>query len=154
MPAGASTVSGSVSGPTLRQILVVVSVCICPFVASSCATGINAGHFQSVDPMFTGSVNSGDKQASDREESSDETTIRNAVSSANLEELGDASIAWANLDTGSRGAVTAISEIREGALLCRKFTASRESFEGVSLYRGTACLIEDGNWIMREFAPV
>ena len=38
---------------------------------------------------------------------SDETTIRNAVSSADPEQAKGQPLAWANADTGSRGAISA-----------------------------------------------
>ncbi|MBL0967107.1 MAG: M20/M25/M40 family metallo-hydrolase, partial [Blastomonas sp.] len=39
----------------------------------------------------------------------------------------------ANADTGSRGAIQALAEVRQGKDLCRTFTASRERFDGVAL---------------------
>jgi hypothetical protein len=82
---------------------------------------------------------------------SDQTTIRNAVSSANLEELGGQKLSWANAETQSRGAISEVREIREDAVLCRTFKTSRESFEGVALYAGETCLGRDGAWYMRSF---
>lgn len=82
---------------------------------------------------------------------SDEMTIRNAVSSANLPDLGDEPLSWANADTGSQGAITSIVEVERSGLRCRSFVASRESFEGVSLYTGEACLQGNGLWLMRKF---
>lgn len=102
----------------------------------------------------TGSISPSNPTAtSDTEVWSDEMTIRNAVSSANLPELGDEPLAWANADTGSQGAITRIEEIERKGLRCRKFVASRESFEGVALFAGEACLQANGLWLMREFAP-
>ena len=45
-------------------------------------------------------------------------------------------------------------EKQEDGLLCRKFTASRESFDGVALYAGDACKGERGAWFMRTFKPL
>ena len=85
---------------------------------------------------------------------SDEETIRNAVSSAIVEpEAGD-EIGWANANTGSRGAIRALVERKDGLRLCRRFTASRESFDGVHLYRGEACLESTRNWSMTAFDRV
>ena len=67
---------------------------------------------------------------------SDEATIRNAVSSADVAADRQRQIAWANADTGSRGAISALVESKEERHLCRKFTTTRESFDGVALYRG------------------
>lgn len=90
----------------------------------------------------------------DHEKLSDKATIRNAVSSANIEELHAGSLPWANIDTGSRGAITDISEFSEAQIRCRKFTVSIESYEGVALHRGTACLVSSGEWKMIEFASI
>ena len=85
---------------------------------------------------------------------SDETTIRNAVSSADPEQARLQPLAWANADTGSRGAISSMLEKQEDGLLCRKFTASRESFDGVALYTGDACKGDRGTWFMRTFKPL
>jgi surface antigen len=85
---------------------------------------------------------------------SDEATIRNAVSAADLEIMAGAPLPWANADTGSRGAVHALAEVRNGANLCRSFTASRESFDGVAMYRGEACMVAPGQWRMQQFRPL
>ena len=85
---------------------------------------------------------------------SDEETIRNAVSSAIVESAGEDGIGWANANTGSRGAIRQIIEKREGSRLCRRFTASRESFDGVHLYRGETCLGSTKIWTMTAFDRV
>ena len=81
----------------------------------------------------------------------DQTTIRNAVSSANLDELGAAPLAWANVGTDSRGSVFDIAELRDKSALCRTFKGSRESFDGVRLFNGEACMDSGGGWWMRKF---
>ena len=88
------------------------------------------------------------------EQVSDEATIRNAVSSANLGVLGPSPLAWANQDTGSSGTVSDIAEAKEDGQLCRKFKTSRESFEGISLFSGKACLADSGEWSMSSFGPL
>lgn len=85
---------------------------------------------------------------------SDEMTIRNAVSSAIVDEVSAEGIGWANAETGSRGAINAITESRDSGYLCRAFTASRESFDGVRLYRGETCLGAARLWVMKSFVPV
>lgn len=85
---------------------------------------------------------------------SDETTIRNAVSAADPEAAKISPLAWANADTGSRGAISEMMERQEGGLLCRQFKASREAFDGVALYSGDACKGDRGVWYMRDFKPL
>ena len=85
---------------------------------------------------------------------SDEATIRNAVSSADPDQAKVQPLAWANADTGSRGAISSMLEKKENGVICREFTASRESFDGVALYSGDACQGDRGNWFMRSFKPL
>ncbi|MBZ9662086.1 hypothetical protein LB523_23845 [Mesorhizobium sp. ESP-6-4] len=82
---------------------------------------------------------------------SDQTTIGNAVSSADVKELAGQAVPWANAGTGSRGAITELVELKDGGLTCRRFSATRESFDGVALYKGELCLAEAGGWRMQEF---
>jgi hypothetical protein len=106
------------------------------------------------DPtILTGSVNDPARTVS-VDQVSDEATIRNAVSSADLEVMGGTPLPWANAETGSRGAIQALAEVRKGPDLCRSFTASRESFDGVAMYRGQACMVGPGAWRMEEFRPL
>ncbi len=81
----------------------------------------------------------------------DQATIRNAVSSADLESLGGKAIPWANPGTGSRGSINELAETRDTGILCRRFSASRESFDGVAMFYGRACLISEGAWRLDEF---
>ena len=82
---------------------------------------------------------------------SDQTTIGNAVSSADIKELSGQAVPWANAGTGSRGAITELVELKDSGLTCRRFTATRESFDGVALYKGQLCLAGAGGWRMQEF---
>ena len=95
-----------------------------------------------------------DSSAANPDQISDEATIRNAVSSANLGVLGAKPLAWANQDTGSSGAVSEIAEARENGQLCRRFKTSRESFEGIALFAGKACLEDSGEWAMSGFGAL
>lgn len=104
------------------------------------------------DPtILTSSVDASYETLKTSQSISDQVTIRNAVSSANLEDLGGKPLAWANAETTSRGAISALVEVRKKNLLCRKFRTSRESFDGVSIYSGEACLGRDGAWYLRSF---
>ncbi|RWB07487.1 MULTISPECIES: RT0821/Lpp0805 family surface protein [unclassified Mesorhizobium] len=87
----------------------------------------------------------------DQDRASDQATIRNAVSSADIQELAGQAVPWANSDTGSRGSITELAESRDNGQLCRRFTASRESFDGVALFKGEACLAGAGAWRMQDF---
>ena len=103
------------------------------------------------DTITTAAIPADPAVASDPLKVSDETTIRNAVSSADLEAVPDTGISWANTDSGSRGAITALAEYKRKGQLCRSFEASRESYDGVSLYAGETCRTSDGAWRMLKF---
>ncbi|TIR69061.1 MAG: hypothetical protein E5X15_27415, partial [Mesorhizobium sp.] len=38
-----------------------------------------------------------------------------------------------------------------GGLTCRRFNATRESFDGVAMYQGELCIADAGGWRMQEF---
>jgi hypothetical protein len=82
----------------------------------------------------------------------DQATIRNAVSSADLETLAGNAIPWANSESGSRGSIGQIVEDKSGGQLCRRFNATRESFDGVSMFKGEACMVAAGAWRLDAFA--
>ena len=100
--------------------------------------------------VVTGSVTA-DAAPDDAGLASDQQTIRNAVSSVDVEELGGKPVPWANADTGSRGQITELAEEKASGVLCRRFAASRESFQGVVLYRGAACQAGSGAWQIQDF---
>lgn len=115
------------------------------FVLSGCASGYGLKQAEGDRDLITGSV-----PTLDRNDPSDETTIRNAVTSADIAALAGRPIAWANRDTGANGAIEAVAEFEKGGRVCRSFNASRENYEGVHLFSGQACL-EDGVWRMTAF---
>lgn len=98
--------------------------------------------------IVTGSI------ASDPEATSDEATVRNAVSAAIVDEIGSEGLGWANVETGARGTIRDLHESRQGQLICRSFNTTRESFAGVHLYSGEACLAPSRQWAMHRFQRV
>ena len=123
--------------------------------ASALLSACGAGGFSlekaEVDRTFYTSSVQAPRSSLEAERQSDEATIRNAVTSADVESLGGGPLSWANADTGARGQVTGISEIKGKGTLCRSFSASRESFDGVGMYRGEACMVAAGVWRMQRF---
>jgi hypothetical protein len=119
-----------------------------------CAAGGFSLEKAAVDQsLITGTVPTNTQASVDFERNSDEATIRNAVSSVDVETLGSTPVQWANAATGSRGAINNLVEHRQNGSLCRKFTASRESFDGVGLYSGEVCMAGPGAWRMLAFQP-
>lgn len=127
--------------------MLVVTVCI---LGSGCS--ITSITERSIDRNATAAISPQTIAAGDTQQVSDETTVRNAVSSIDPDGTTQ-QIPWANADTGSRGAITALSQVKENDVLCRSFTTTRESFDGVALYRGKACMDDGGSWQMMAFNP-
>lgn len=125
----------------------------CLFLLAGCVGSTLSGIDGVDSSLTTGSIPPPAPVAADPEGASDEATIRNAVSSVNLPELAGGRIPWANPGTGSRGEISAVREHRAGNVLCRGFTATRESYSGVTLHQGEACLEPGGEWRMRSFGP-
>lgn len=82
---------------------------------------------------------------------SDEATVRNAVTSADLAKIGQAPLPWANAATGSAGVVSTIREARNQGHVCREFTTTRHSYEGIAMFSGQACLTGSGDWLLTAF---
>lgn len=120
-------------------------------VASGCTSRSPSLNSLGFDSIKTGSIAGGKTVAPDAERMSDETTIRNAVSSANLDDIAGGRINWANSQTGSRGEITGLVEYMDETRLCRRFRVSRESFQGISLFRGEVCMSMAGEWWVRTF---
>lgn len=104
--------------------------------------------------LVTGSISPQASVSVDSVRLSDEITVRNAVSSAIVDEIGESGIGWANAGTGSRGAIQEIRETRANSYLCRRFVTSRESFDGIHLYRGETCLGSARDWVMKSFERI
>ena len=125
------------------------------FVLPACASGGFSLKQAEVDSsLYTGNIPSSPKTGKAAERISDEATIRNAVTSADIESLAGRTVPWVNSDTGSRGVIDSLTEFRSEGLLCRRFNTSRESFDGVALFKGEACMVSAGAWRMQSFDAV
>jgi hypothetical protein len=82
---------------------------------------------------------------------SDEATVRNAVTSADLAKIGQAPLPWANAATGSAGVVSTIREARNAGHVCRDFKTTRHSYEGIAMFSGQACMTGSGDWLLTAF---
>ena len=121
----------------------------------ACASGGFSMKQAEIDrSLYTSDIPADAKKATEGLALPDELTIRNAVSSADIESLGGAPVAWANSESGARGSITGIAEYKEGGLLCRRFTTIRESFDGVLLYKGEACMSGAGDWRMKTLSTL
>jgi surface antigen len=120
----------------------------CVALLAGCAGGFDLGRLDTDRSIITSSV---DKAAGQQPDSrvSDEAAIRAAIAAWSPVAPAD-TVPWVNANTGSSGAITRIADSREGASLCRTFTASRDSFGGASRYRGKACSAGGGSWIVTD----
>ncbi|WP_152044988.1 RT0821/Lpp0805 family surface protein [Aureimonas psammosilenae] len=119
---------------------------------SACVVS-GGGLEDALDKTATNSIPPAQQQAAVASpvDQSDQNTVRNAVSSANITG-GDAQpIAWANADTGASGAISVIEEHRAGNMICRQFRTSRQRYDGVALYDGEACTKGQGEWTLTKF---
>lgn len=140
------------SASFLRPVAAAVLLAQC--VAAGCGAGSASLQQVQTDPAIVGSISPQTAATGDIEKLSDEATIRNAVTSADVTQFSGSEISWANADTGSRGAIGRLVESKEAGQLCREFTTTRESFDGVALYKGKTCLAGPGNWQMLAFSAL
>ncbi|MBM7045148.1 RT0821/Lpp0805 family surface protein [Rhizobium lusitanum] len=82
---------------------------------------------------------------------SDEATVRNAVTSADLHKLNGQPIPWANASTGSAGVIDTIVENNAAGLVCRQFRTTRHSYDGIANFSGRTCLVGQGEWQLLSF---
>ena len=93
-----------------------------------------------------------DAEGAERDRLLDEDTIRHAVTSADLENYSGA-LPWANQSTGSSGSITQIEQLKVSGQTCRRFMATRQAYDGVTLYHGDLCLDRRTGWWTRLLEP-
>jgi hypothetical protein len=145
----------SKQGVTQKRFVAAVRLAVTaavPVLLSGCLGATMSG-FSSTDPKLTTSAVQTNYQAP-ADSVSDEMTVRNAVSSADLSQPGPVSIPWANTSTGSAGVVNSITEENNGSYVCRIFNTTRHSYRGISNFRGKACLVGSGEWQMISFQEI
>lgn len=132
------------------RLIGALSVCAASLALSGCMSSLDLAGSGSVDTnVSTGSVPAG--RSSDTV--SDEVTVRNAVSSADVQRVGSAPIAWANTASGSAGVINNIAESHDNGTVCRDFTTTRHSYEGIAQFEGRTCLLQTGEWHLMRFLP-
>jgi hypothetical protein len=124
-------------------------ICVLLLVSACTSGGLEPGEVDRT--LLTSDIAPASGEQTDPGRLSDESTIRNAVSSADIAGLGGASLPWMNAETGTRGTISGLAESRHNDLLCRRFTTTRESFDGVRLFKGEACMLSAGAWRLQSF---
>lgn len=137
-------------GAALRICKLAALAGLCASLAGCGAGGFTLAKAEVDKSLYTSSAPAPAKTF-DADRLSDEATIRNAVTSADLETLSGQPLPWANAGTGARGQITAIAESKNAGTLCRRFSATRENFDGVIMYTGETCMVGAGAWRMQNF---
>lgn len=83
----------------------------------------------------------------------DEDTIRLSVTTADLDRLPIGGLPWASAATGSSGVIRDIGQQELAGQTCRSFSATRNAYDGVTLYRGEVCLDPRSGWWTRSMIP-
>lgn len=133
----------------MRKVACILVLGLAALSTASCTSSLDL--FDSA-PKPDRSISTGSVPG-DRSETtlSDEATVRNAVTSADLAKVGSAPLPWANAATGSAGVVSTIREARRADQVCRDFTTTRHSYEGIAMFSGQACLTGNGDWLLTAF---
>jgi surface antigen len=80
---------------------------------------------------------------------------RTAAADAVSRGAKDASIPWANPQTGAGGNITPLAaSYSEGASVCRDFLASYARGQSQAWLRGEACRTASGRWEVKSLKPV
>ena len=128
--------------PRCRGALAPVIFLLLPLTA--CASGLDVGRLAADSSLKTSSVTGGKPPT---EEFTDERAIARAMTEAETAQTGEGGIEWKNAATDAHGSIVGIlSYTLEDGTPCRRFTTTRQRFDGVGLFRGEACRNEAGAW--------
>ncbi|WP_421579165.1 RT0821/Lpp0805 family surface protein [Shinella sp. M31] len=132
--------------PYWARCIVLAAVTTSAAFLSGCMSGLDLFEDSKVDSTIrTSTVANGERL-------SDETTVRNAVSSADLAQAAGQPIPWANSASGSAGVISTIAENRDGAgRTCRDFVTTKHSYQGIANYSGRTCMATSGEWLLLAF---
>lgn len=111
---------------------------------AACGAGFSLDGFGADRSIVTGSTGRPGQAPDGR--LSDEAAIRSTVAAWMPGQTPPDTVPWVNSNTGSVGAIARVADTARDGGLCRAFSATRESFDGVSAYDGTACSDKGGAW--------
>lgn len=134
----------------LSRLTGFAALCLTASVLSGCmGAGLDLAGPAVDNSVATGSV----PQPRNDENDSDAITVRNAVSSADVTKIAGSPIPWANSSSGSAGVISSIAEEEVNGTVCRRFTTTRHSYQGIAKFDGNTCLLGDGQWYLTSFGP-
>jgi len=134
--------------PSCIRSLALAAAAVSAVSLTGCTSSMDLFGGEKVDRISTGAVQS---KPSPGAAVSDEVTVRNAVTSADLSKTANSPLPWANTATGSAGVVSSIREDKAQGHVCRAFTTTRHSYEGIAMFSGQACLGNTGDWMLTAF---
>lgn len=151
LPASLSSRKGGTIASLIRIGLPVI---LAGTVLAGCTLSGSGLKDASVDAVTTSALPQDRQTPEQADLSSDRLTVQNAVSSADMAELAQTDLSWANSSTGSSGVVTRISETVSNGVPCRTFQTTRLSFTGIGIFNGEICRADGGIWWTRRFDPI
>jgi surface antigen len=87
-------------------------------------------------------------------EGSDDRIILSTVVAAPVSGSTTIQLPWVNRENGDSGSVSVIRETDEGQSVCRNFTVSKQSYDGISQMSGKACRAKTGVvWTLQSLEP-
>ena len=126
----------------------VLAVMMSGAALSGCMSGLDLFSDSKVDTT----VRTATVQNGNTERLTDEITVRNAVSSADLLRTGGNPIPWANSASGSAGVISRIAENRDrDGRPCRDFVTTKHSYQGIANFTGRTCMGNSGEWLLLAF---
>lgn len=129
-----------------------VLLSLLPLMAG-CTTGALDLGRQDVDrTMVTGAIPPAVPKTSPSPAISGTPALLAALAGASADDAVPMPLAWNDPESGARGAVTHLAG--GPGDVCRTFVTTRESFDGVGLYRGEFCAAGTDGWQIRGFAPL
>jgi len=120
---------------------------LCAALLAGCAGGMDLDKMGTDKSIITGSTR---PAAAQDGSASDEAAISATVSSWMPGQEPPEAMPWVNVATGSSGAIQRIADTFDADGACRTFTATREAFDGVGVYRGRACSSNGGAWLLKS----
>jgi len=101
--------------------------------------------------VLTGSIATGQNNFNDTISLLDQKIIRDVVAATDKKNLSSQALGWSNSNTGSRGVISALAEVKDHGKTCRTFQTTREAFDGIMLFSGKTCEEADSSWAITDF---
>lgn len=145
-----------------------VALVFCAGILAGCGTGGGLSALDDDPTLITGSItpakpagpsstapdNSFASGGSELEIESDRKAIVGMVIAADLDRFTEGGLDWRNVRTGSYGRIESLRRVVRASLICRQFTVSRQSYDGVALWTGEMCRKPQDDWQVTSFQKV